>query len=95
MYLNKGNINHLGGYFHAGAHALVTFVILVFFTHPIIALWISLSEYYLHYLIDWSKVNFQKKMGWGMTTHEQYWWLLGFDQFLHQLTYIAIIALII
>ncbi len=29
-------------------------------------------------------------MGWGPTTHEEFWVLLGVDQFLHGVTYIAL-----
>jgi hypothetical protein len=31
-------------------------------------------------------------MGWSANTHEQFWWLLGLDQYLHALTYIGLIA---
>jgi hypothetical protein len=40
-------------------------------------------------------MNLNKKLGWGPTTHEQFWWLLGLDQLLHALTYITIAALLL
>jgi len=41
--------------------------------------------------LSWAKMNINKRMGWTATTHEQFWWLLGLDQFLHSLTYLAIL----
>jgi hypothetical protein len=30
-------------------------------------------------------------LGWGPTTHPEFWVLLGLDQLLHQLTYVGMI----
>ena len=51
-------------------------------------------DFAIHYHVDWAKMNLNAKLGWGPTTHEQFWWLLGLDQFLHALTYIMLVALI-
>ena len=91
MYLNKGNIRHVGGYVHAGLHAVATFGIIYRFPY---AIEICLLEMLIHYTMDWSKVNINLKMKWGPTTHEQYWVLLGFDQFVHSMTYVLILFLI-
>ena len=91
---NKGTYGHLGGIVHAGQHSLATLVLLCFFTHPVAALWLSFVEFFIHYHMDWFKMNYNKKKGWGPTTHNQFWILLGFDQLIHSLTYIGIAALV-
>ena len=96
QYLNKGIYGHPGGIIHSLAHGCGTYICFALCSLPFtwFAWWVVIAEMILHYHIDWAKVNYQKWMGWDMKTHEEYWWLLGFDQFLHQLTYIAIIALV-
>lgn len=91
MYANKGNLRHLGGWFHAGLHATVTFGILNNFCWLGLSLLLASAEFFAHYIIDYSKVHINERMGWGPTTHEQFWWLLGLDQLLHQMCYVAIV----
>jgi hypothetical protein len=93
MYLNKGTYGHFGGIVHAIAHIIPTIVILVgvFGWHR--ALLLSLIEGILHYHIDWLKVNVVKKYKWGPTTHEQWFYAFGIDQFLHYMTYILILSI--
>jgi hypothetical protein len=95
QWKNKGTFGHPGGILHAGQHAVMTFCLLLGFTGgSLIALWLALAEFVAHYLIDWGKMNLNKKMGWGPTTHEQFWQLLGFDQLLHQLIYLGIVLIL-
>jgi hypothetical protein len=94
-YLNKGTYGHPGGLLHAGLHGVATFFVLLSFVSPALALTIGLGELIIHYHIDWAKMNINKKMGWGPTTHEQFWWLLGADQLLHALTYLGIALLLV
>lgn len=92
MWANKGTFGHPGGIFHAGVHALGSMAILLYFqVEPFTAFLIFLAEFVLHYLIDWSKMNINKKMGWGANTHEQFWQLLGADQLAHHLTYAGMV----
>lgn len=93
QWMNKGTYGHLGGILHATQHALGSFLILMFF-NPIIALPLALIEFVLHYHIDWFKMSYNKKKGWGANTHEQFWQLLGLDQLAHQLCYIVMVALV-
>lgn len=88
QWRNKGTLGHPGGLLHAGQHALVTGLLAVLFVQPLLALYLSLIEFILHYMIDWSKMNINKMMDWKADKNQEFWWLLGFDQFLHQLTYI-------
>lgn len=91
MYKNKGKLGHPGGVLHAGLHGAVTFGIL-WLGMPL-GWWsvtLSLWEAVTHYFIDYSKININAHYGWGPTTSEYYWWMLGADQFLHSLCYIFI-----
>lgn len=95
QYENKGTYGHPGGILHAGLHSIGTFICLIFFAPLQIACILSLVDGILHYHIDWSKMNLNKKLGYGPTTHEGFWILLGLDQLLHTLTYIGIVAYLI
>jgi hypothetical protein len=91
MYLNKGKTGHIGGVAHAALHALLTFLILYFWTDPVHALAISLAEFTLHYYIDWGKTRINAAMGWKCNTTDAFWRLLGVDQYLHHLCYVGMI----
>ena len=93
QYSNKGTYLHPGGLLHAGLHAVGTWLALGWYA-PEAALWLAWVDGIIHYHIDWAKMNLNSKLGWGPTTDEQFWWLLGFDQYLHALTYIWIADLI-
>ena len=94
MYLNKGIYGHRGGVLHAWLHWVGTYIVLVWCGVPF---WTSgslaLLDYVAHYHIDWAKVNLTKHYDLTPLNSEKYWWLLGLDQFLHQLTYVLIAVL--
>ena len=90
QYTNKGTYGHPGGILHAGLHGIGTFLCLMVFSP--FAVLLGIFDMVIHYHIDWAKMNINSKMGWGPTTHEQFWWLLGLDQLLHYLTYVGIIV---
>lgn len=94
QYKNKGTYGHPGGLLHSGLHLIGTFLFLLPFTHFSqldMLLLIAVFDGVVHYHIDWAKMNINTKMGWGPTTHEQFWSLLGLDQYLHMLTYLLIV----
>lgn len=95
QYKNKGTFGHPGGLIHAWNHSLATMGILwVGFSAEVPALtafMIAGLEGIAHYSIDWSKMNINAKMGWGPTTSDYFWWLVGFDQWLHQICYVLIV----
>lgn len=93
QWSNKGTYGHWGGIFHAGLHGAGTWLCLTFFT-PYAILY-ALVDSVIHYHIDWAKMNLNARLGYGPTTHEQFWRLLGLDQYLHTLTYVAIVALVV
>jgi hypothetical protein len=93
QWSNKGTYGHLGGLVHAALHGFGTWACLAWYA-PQAALWLSLFDMVIHYHIDWAKMNLNAKMGWGANTHEEFWWLLGLDQFLHAMTYVGLVALV-
>lgn len=98
QYKNKGTYGHPGGLLHSGLHLVGTALVLLPFTHPSrldALLLVAAFDGVIHYHIDWAKMNINAKMGWGPTTHEQFWVLLGVDQLLHALTYVAIVWMIV
>lgn len=92
MYKNKGNIRHPGGYVHAGVHALASlFMLTIVFPLNAVIWGIVVFEFIAHYAIDWSKMNINSHFGLTPINSENFWRLLGVDQFLHQLTYLAMV----
>lgn len=94
MYKNKGTYGHPGGLAHAGLHAFGSFVVLaILHAAAGIILLICFFDFLLHYHIDWAKMYFTQKYAYTPST-EEFWYLLGVDQFLHQLTYIFFIIIL-
>ena len=94
QYLNKGTYLHPGGLLHAVLHGVGTFIC-VYWYAPLAALFLAWIDIIVHYPVDWAKVNINQKFQWGPTTHEQFWWLMGFDQLLHALTYVVLVAMVV
>lgn len=93
QYLNKGTYGHFGGILHSSLHGLFT-ALVFWFVAPLSCIWLGLMDALIHYHVDWAKVQINKQCGWGPTTHEEFWWLLGADQLLHALTYLWLVSLI-
>ena len=93
QWSNKGTYGHPGGILHSGLHGVGTYLCLFWYA-PIAAIYLGLADMFIHHHIDWAKMNLNKKLGWGPNTHEEFWWLLGLDQFLHAITYIGLVALV-
>ena len=93
QYSNKGTYGHPGGILHAGIHGLATAVCFWWWA-PLSCLILGFADAVIHYHIDWAKMRLNARMGWGPLTHEQFWWLLGLDQFLHAMTYVGLVALV-
>ena len=90
---NKGTYGHPGGVLHASLHALGTY--LCFWSIiPVFALEVAFVDLILHYHIDWikMKVNSAFKYSPNLT---RFWWLFGLDQYLHALTYIVLVLMVI
>ena len=93
QWSNKGTYLHPGGLLHVGLHGVATWLCFYWYA-PAAALLLAWIDALIHYHVDWSKMNLNARLGWAPTTHEQFWWLLGLDQLLHALTYLAIVACI-
>ena len=96
QFKNKGNYGHPGGLLHSALHAILTIPVFLLLPPATLglALAIIVSEFVIHYHIDWSKEQLNKH--YALTTgNERYWYLFGFDQLAHSITYVAIIACLI
>ncbi len=94
QFRNKGTYGHLGGILHSGMQALGT--IPVFFILPtgwLMGVAIIVGEFVVHYHVDWTKEQTLRRMK-LTTTDAWYWRIYGVDQLAHQLTYVAIAALL-
>lgn len=92
QYLNKGKYLHPGGLLHSGLHAITTGLIGLYFVQlHSVAIAVGLFDLIIHYHVDWAKVQINTRFNLHCNTSEQFWYLVGLDQLLHQLTYIAII----
>ena len=100
-YKNKGTYGHPGGLEHAFQHAFATMLILSMGTAISSwgVFWLGVLEFLLHYHIDYFKQNITKDKGWSKLLEsklevysDQYFNVIGVDQFLHQLTYILLLC---
>ena len=93
QWSNKGTYGHPGGILHASLHGLATMLCFWWYA-PLACIYLGFIDAFVHYHIDWAKMNLNAKMGWGPNTHEQFWWLLGLDQYLHAITYIGLVTMV-
>ena len=98
MWKNKGKLFHPGGWLHAGLHGVTTFLLIWKLSpagddHLRQIFLLSLGETLAHFLIDFAKVNVCEYFGWRANTSPNYWYMLGLDQFLHQVCYLVITLL--
>lgn len=93
---NKHEYLHPGGLRHAFKNALGTGIAIWAgfwgsLSIPVV-LGLIVADFVVHYHVDWAKMNLNKALGYGPLTHAEFWWLTGFDQFLHQITYLLLVA---
>lgn len=81
-----------GSLLHAGIHAVLSIPALFVFTSaPAILIGVPVAEFLLHYHVDYAKARIDVATGWTQAD-QAYWMLFGFDQLIHQLTYLGIVA---
>lgn len=94
QYSNKGIYGHPGGILHAGLHALFTVSAFAAIAPSLrLGLAIVVGEFIVHYHLDWTKEQILRRRQWTFP-QAQYWWVFGADQALHEITYLAIAALL-
>jgi hypothetical protein len=95
QWRNKGTYGHPGGLVHAGIHAVGSFLAAL-----ALGAWagalalVMIADFTIHYHLDWCKERFNRR---HELSHADalYWFSFGVDQFLHQMTYLAIIWMIV
>ncbi|MEW9807374.1 DUF3307 domain-containing protein [Mesorhizobium sp. ZMM04-5] len=87
----KGIYGAPGGLVHSAIHVAGTLValLLVQASFPVVAT-VLIAEFVVHYHIDWGKEKVVRYFGWR--DGARFWNAIGFDQLLHGLTYVAIVA---
>lgn len=95
MLGGKGDVRHPGGYAHAGIHAGLTAVVLLVAGTPMVTLAsIVVAEFIVHYLLDYSKIHYSRGVHVD-SAPRRFWALHGIDQLTHQVTYAAIIFVVL
>lgn len=87
----KGIFGNFTGLKHSIKQGLATFIVLLPWVSPELLFIIAYVEINVHYIIDYVKVKF----GCPDITEKSYWVHLGLDQFLHYLTYLIIVYVIL
>lgn len=95
MLANKGRYGHPGGLAHVGVHLLGTLPILLWLgPGPLLLAGLLAYEAAVHYHLDWAKERLNHRLGLG-PDRAGFWTLTGIDQAGHQLTYLALIVLLL
>ncbi len=92
MLEGRGAYIHMGRAQHAGVHALFSVAcLLIVGTAPAVLVALVVAEWVVHFHIDWGKASYSGKRG-HTPQDAAFWRAAGFDQLLHQLTYLAMAA---
>lgn len=94
--VKKGVWLHPVGISHSLEHAASSMAMLLIFSlfvfiNPITIIWLCLLEGILHYTIDFVKV----KYGCKDNTKPLFWNQFGLDQLAHQITYLAMVCILL
>ena len=85
---NNGTFGNWVGFTHSLEHGLGTLLVVLMFGYadaPLSLLFgIPLMDVFVHYVIDWTKMNF----GCKDMSNKLFWWHMGIDQFSHQVCYL-------
>jgi hypothetical protein len=96
MVRTKGIYGHPVGASHSLLHAVLTALVLVVATPAgaLLVIAVAVGEFVLHYHTDWFKDRLTRMSG-KSPEHWEYWVLVGADQYVHHLTYVAIPAVLV
>jgi hypothetical protein len=92
---SKATYGHPGGLLHAGLHGIASLpAILVLTASPLLIAALVAAEFVVHYHVDWLKAAITRLR---TLSYDDllYWILFGADQFLHQATYIVMLAVLV
>lgn len=92
MVRTKGIYGHPGGLAHTGLHVALSATVLIW-AGLAWGLFVALlvAEFAVHYHADWAKDRLVRRGALG-PTDRRFWTLTGIDQFVHQMTYLAMVA---
>ncbi len=95
MLGGKGDFRKPGGYAHAGIHAGLSLIVLLLCGTPLwLAATLFVAEFIVHYGLDYAKIHYS--MGVHVDKEPRLFWALhGIDQLTHQLTYAAVIYVVL
>jgi len=89
VYMNRANL------VHAGHHGWLSGVVVFIVTQQLsLAILVALADWVIHLHIDWVKASTVYKKNWTIAD-TSFWWAFGFDQLLHQITYLIFTALLL
>lgn len=92
MIEQKGTYGAMGGIDHSALHGVGTFLIMLGFVNPFLAMVAAGIDFVTHYHIDYFKQNVTSHY----TTNDRMFWIgLGLDQALHYITYAVIIGIFV
>jgi hypothetical protein len=95
MLVGKGDFRHPGGYAHAAVHAGLSALVLFAAGTPLPVLAaLVVAEWVIHYALDYSKIQYSKGVHVD-SNPRRFWALHGVDQLTHQLTYAAMIYVVL
>ncbi|MBT5000070.1 MAG: DUF3307 domain-containing protein [Tateyamaria sp.] len=91
MLRDRGKYLHLGRLQHAGLHAAGSMIVMMLIGVPIgLGLTVAAVEMFVHFHIDWGKGRWSDYTGYG-PNEAGFWRSFGFDQALHQWTYLVMV----
>lgn len=91
----KGIYGNAHGLMHSIKHGVATFLIFWLFLNSWpFAIIIGFIDFFIHYHVDWAKMNINRR--WNYTVADkEFWAWLGADQLAHSLTYLLLVWLVI
>ncbi|MFK7755138.1 MAG: DUF3307 domain-containing protein [Sedimentitalea sp.] len=91
MLSGRGEYWHMGRAQHAGVHSVFSALVLgIMGTTPVMMVVLVVGEWIVHFNIDWAKARYSEFRGYT-PTQAGFWRAAGFDQALHQLTYVGMV----
>ena len=92
---SKGNYCEWQGIKHSLKQGIGTFLVFALTDVSFMDAWLfGLIDFVLHYHIDWSKININRKKNYTIEM-PQFWYWLGLDQLAHSITYLFLVWLAI